>query len=582
MYEQKPWLKFYGRVPPHLEYPQVTLYQAVRQTAMRNPDAVAYDFMGTIATYRELIADIDRCAGALASIGLQAGDTITIALPTCPQGVIGFYAANKLGAVAAMIHPLSTEKELEFYLTETGSRCALTLDALYGKFKAVAERAGLTTLILARLPDYLSLPLKLGFWLSKGRKFKPVPADPLVRWWRDLLRGRSTPSEAAPRDTHDPAVVLFSGGTTGVPKGILLSNQNLIAEGTQVSAWGDISERDSILAILPLFHGFGLGVCINAAFMGGGKSILVPQFTPATVARLIRRKRPSLVVGVPTLFDALSRNPEFQKSDLSCLRATFSGADTLPRPVKEKFEQVVQNAGGRVQLLEGYGLTEAVTAIMATPLGSYRERSIGLPFPDMLAKIVAPGTTDEAAVGSDGELCLSGPAVMLGYLNHPDETAAALRTHGDGRVWLHTGDLASMDGDGFFYFKLRQKRMIKSSGMNVYPVQVEECLYRHPAVAEACVIGLPDLAQGQRVKAFVVVKPAVPATPELAQELIAHCQRELIKWSCPRDIEFRSELPKTLIGKVAFKQLADSEVARLRSEGKYAGDVEQPAARQPQ
>ena len=398
-----------------------------------------------------------------------------------------------------------------------------------------------------------------------------MPRDSLVHWWRDLMRRRPQAAAQTAMGTHDLAVVLFSGGTTGVPKGIMLSSQNFIAEGMQVSAWGDITGRDSILAILPIFHGFGLGVCINAAFMGGGKSILVPQFTAETVAHLIKTKRPSLVVGVPTLFDALSRNIEFQKSDLSCLRATFSGADTLPRPVKERFEHVVQVAGGRVQLLEGYGLTEAVTAIMAMPLDSYRERSVGVPFPDMLAKVVVPGTLDEAPAGSDGELCLSGPAVMLGYLNHPDETAATLRSHADGRVWLHTGDLASMDSDGFFYFKLRQKRMIKSSGMNVYPVQVEECLYRHPSVQEACVIGVPDESQGQRVKGFVVVKPPAAASAELAQELIAHCQKELIKWSCPRDIEFRSELPKTLIGKVAFKQIEDAEIARLLSAGKYSG-----------
>ncbi|MBN2360198.1 MAG: AMP-binding protein [Deltaproteobacteria bacterium] len=571
MYEQKPWLNFYGRVPPHLDYPQQTLYQAVHQSASRHPDAIAYDFMGRNVSYRRLCEEIDRCASALASLGLKRGDFITIAMPTCPQGVICFYAANKLGAVAAMVHPLATEKEIAFYLDETGSRYALTLDACYGKFKAAAGRSALSTLILARIPDCLSLPLRLGFWLTRGRHLEKVPRDPMVRWWRELMARRTTAVARAETGTHDPAVVLFSGGTTGVPKGILLSNQNFIAEGMQVAAWGEITARDSILAILPIFHGFGLGVCINAAFMSGGKSILVPQFTAETVARLIKTKRPSLLVGVPTLFDALSRNHEFQRSDLSCLRATFSGADTLPQPIKKRFEQVVQVGGGRVQLLEGYGLTEAVTAIMATPLGRYRERSIGVPFPDMLAKVVVPGTLDEASVGSDGELCLSGPAVMLGYLHHPDETAAALRTHADGRVWLHTGDIASMDGDGFFYFKLRQKRMIKSSGMNVYPAQVEECLYRHPAVLEACVVGVPDPAQGQRVKGFVVVKPPAAASPELAQELIAHCQKELIKWSCPRDIEFRSALPKTMIGKVAFKQLEDEEAARSGGAGQRPG-----------
>ncbi len=274
---------------------------------------------------------------------------------------------------------------------------------------------------------------------------------------------------------------------------------------------------------------------------------------------------------MPTLFDALSRSPVFQKADLSCLRATFAGADSLPKPVKERFESVVKNCGGNVKLLEGYGLTEAVTAIMAMPPTEYREGSIGIPFPDILAKIVRTGTIETAPPGEEGELCISGPAVMLGYLDQPEETAQVLRAHEDGRTWLHTGDIAVMDEDGFFYFKLRLKRMIKSSGMNVYPVQVEDVLYRHPDVLEACVIGVPDESQVQRVKAFVVLKDPARACPELEQALIEHCRASLIRWSCPREIEFRESLPKTLVGKVAFSVLEKEEIEKLRSQGKYAG-----------
>ena len=379
---------------------------------------------------------------------------------------------------------------------------------------------------------------------------------------------RVTKAEMGP---DEMAVILYSGGTTGVPKGIMLSNFNFISEGMQVSVWGSLGGGDAILAILPIFHGFGLGVCVNAAFMGGGKSILVPQFTPEIVADVIKKKRPNFVVGVPTLFEALISNPVFRKTDLSCLKATFSGADTLPRPVKERFEAVVGERGGNVQLLEGYGLTEAVTAIMATPLGQYREGSVGLPFPDMLAKIVKIGTTDEALVGDEGEICVSGPAVMLGYLDEPEETANTLRTHADGKVWLHTGDIGTMDADGFFYFKLRQKRMIKSSGMNVYPAQVEDVLYKHPDVLKACVIGVPDEKQVQRVKGFVVLKNPEKAGPEMEKAIIGHCREHLIRWSCPREIEFRDCLPCTLVGKVAFNTLEQEELVRLKAEGKYCG-----------
>jgi long-chain acyl-CoA synthetase len=572
MYEKKPWLKFYGHVPQTIDYPRVTMYEAVRQSAERCPDSIAYDFLDYTSTYRQFISEIDKCADALAAIGLKKGDRITISMPTSPQGIICFYAANKLGAVSSMIHPLSTTKEIEFYLNVAKSRFVLTLDAFYSKFKDLKKTTPLETLLLARIPDYLGHLKRIGFNLTKGRKIPKVPQDPMVKWWADLMRGSYPQAPQAQMDTDELAVILYSGGTTGVPKGIMLSNMNFISEGTQVSEWGKLSDADSILAILPIFHGFGLGVCINACFMGGGKSILVPQFTPETVAQIISSKKPSFVIGVPTLFDALSSHPKMHKTNLSCLRATFSGADSLPRVVKERFEEMVKKQGGNVQLLEGYGLTEAVTAIMAMPIGHYREGSIGVPFPDMLAKIVRIDTTEEVPCGEEGEICISGPAVMMGYLDQPEETAATLRRHSDGKIWLHTGDVGTMDEDGFFYFKLRQKRMIKSSGMNVYPAQVEDILYRHPEVREACIIGVPDQAQVQLVKGIVVLKNPAKAGPEMEKTLIDYCREHLIKWSCPREIEFRDSLPKTLVGKIAFNKLEEEEIAKLKAAGKYSGN----------
>ena len=572
MYETKPWLKFYGPVPASIDYPRVTMYEALIKTVARYPDAVAWDFFGTTCTYRQFGEMIRQCANALAALGLKAGDRITISMPTSPQGIICFYAANKLGAVSSMIHPLSPAKEIEFYLNKSKSRFALTLDAFYGKFKDVQSRTDLQTLILARIPDYLGLGMRIGFYLTKGRKIPPVPQDPLVRWWHDLMKGAYPEAPPAAMDTDEMAVILYSGGTTGMPKGIMLSNMNFISEGMQVAAWGDLGAGASILAIMPIFHGFGLGVCVNAVFMGGGKSILVPQFTPETVANLIKTKKPTFVVGVPTLFEALNRNPLFQKADLSCLRGAFSGADQLPRPVKEKFEQIDRRQGGSVQLREGYGLTEAVTGIMAMPMTEYREGSVGIVFPDMLAKIVKQGTMEEAPAGEIGEICLHGPAVMLGYLEMPEETAETLKTHPDGRLWLHTGDLATMDEEGFVYFKLRLKRMIKSSGMNVYPAQVEDVLYHHDAVLECCVIGVPDEIQVERVKAFVVLKDPAREGPEMEQALIQHTREHLIKWSCPREIEFRRSLPKTLVGKVAYNALEVEEKTHLRAAGKYTGE----------
>ena len=563
--ERWPWLRFYGSVPKSLEYPATTLFEAVAGTARRVPHAIAWDFLGTTSTYRELIAAIERCAGALAALGLKRGERLLISMPTSPQGVIAFYAANRLGAVPALIHPLSTAPEITHYLDASGARMALILDAFYGTFVAATPRQRVATIVVARIPDYLPPLKKLGFWLTKGRKIANVPPDACVRWWSDLMESNGTSMPGAPQagsTTDDPAAILFSGGTTGQPKGIVLSNRNFIAESMQVVAWGGIRDGDAMLAIMPIFHGFGLGVCVNAVFMAGGKSILVPAFSAEGVAKLLRAKRPSVLVGVPTLYEALSRDPTLKAADLSCLRACFCGADTLPRPVKERFEKLVKDRGGTVRLLEGYGLTEAVSAIMATPLNEYREGSIGLPFPDMRAMICVAGTSDEAAVGGEGEICVSGPAVMLGYLDDPEATAQALRPHSDGRTWLHTGDLGKMDRDGFFYFTARLKRMIKSSGFNVYPAQVEAVLYQHSLVAEACVVGVPDPAQVERVKAYVVLRDPKQATPETEATLIAHCRERLIKWSCPREVEFRADLPKTRIGKIDYRALVEDHAAR--------------------
>ncbi len=357
----------------------------------------------------------------------------------------------------------------------------------------------------------------------------------------------------------DLATILYSGGTTGSPKGIMLSHRNFVSEGLQVATWVGLSERDTILAVLPIFHGFGLGALIHTGLMTGAKLVMVPQFTPETVAELITKKRTTLMAGVPTLYEALGRNPSLERADLSALRAAFCGADTLTKPVKQRFEDLVRRRGGNVRVLEGYGLTEAVTAIMAMPLNEERVGSIGIPFPDMAAKICEPGTTRELSPGEEGEICLAGPAVMLGYLDDPEATAATLKRHDGGRI--HTGDIGRMDEDGFFYFTARLKRMIKSSGFNVYPAQVEGVLLEHLAVEAACVVGIPDEAQGERVKAFVVATDPALATQELATELIEHCQARLIKWSCPRDVEFLDELPTTRIGKIDFTALVERELA---------------------
>jgi long-chain acyl-CoA synthetase len=556
----KPWLAFYGEVPETLEYPRVSLYEALRRSAQARPEATAVDFLGATLTYEQLIDDVDRCAAALAAHGLGPGDRLTISMPTSPQGVIAFYAAGKLGAVASLIHPLSTSTEIEGYLNMSRSRIALTLDAFYGAFAEARARTTLDTLILAKISDTLPMLKRFGFWATRGRKIPRVPADAEVTWWFRMMAGGHPAVAAEPVDPEDLAAILYSGGTTGAPKGIMLSHRNFVCEAEQLAAWVHLNEKDVVLAALPIFHGFGLAALVNAPLLHGAKVVMVPQFSPKIVAELMRTKRPTLTAGPPTLFEALASDPSLQSADLSSLRAAFSGADTLQEPVRERFEQLVSDRGGTVRLLEGYGLTETVTAIMGMPLHERRSKSIGVPFPDMLAKICEPGTTAEQPLEEQGEICVSGPAVMTGYLDNPEATAEALKQHPDGRMWLHTGDIGRTDADGFFYFTSRLKRMIKSSGFNVYPAQVEAVLLEHPAVAEACVVGIPDERQGEKVKAFVVVDAGTETSPELARELIEHCRERLIKWSCPREVAFLPELPKTRVGKIDYSALVEREL----------------------
>ena len=569
---KRPWLKHYGSVPESLEYPDTGLYERLLQSIEGSPEAIAYDFLGYRATYRVMGNQIDRMADSLSSIGFDRNDRILVSMPTCPQGIICFYAVNKLGGGAAMIHPLSPPEDIKLYLQMSKSRFALTLDAFYPKLAEAKEQTSLETVIVASITDYLPPIKSVLFKMTKGRKIKPVPKLEYLHHWNELMH-RNTPKMKGPKiESGELAAILFSGGTTGSPKGVMLSNHNLICEGMEVSAWGGLDSKDSVLAILPIFHGFGLGVCINAFFMAGARSILVPRFSADIVAKLVKKSKPSFLIGVPTLFDALTKSRLFKKADLRCLKGVFSGGDSLPRSVKENFDEMVKSKKGTAVLREGYGLTESVTAVMAMPLNEYREGSVGIPFPDMDAKVVPLESTTEVEPGENGEICLNGPAVMMGYLDQPEETARVLKKHGDGKTWLHTGDVGFMDEDGFFYFKQRAKRMIKSSGMNVYPSEVEKVLYRHPAVKEACVIGVPDVSQVEVVKAFVVLNENSDDNEETSRRIIDFCREHMIKWSCPREIEFRETLPKTSIGKIAFQVLHEEEIQRLKDKGAYTGE----------
>lgn len=565
-----PWLKNYGEVKFNLDYFEGSMWEAVRNIAHRYPNYIALDFMGSTTTYAKFEQEVYVCAKALRAIGVKPGDKVTICMPNCPQTVIMFYAVNLMGGIANMIHPLSSENEIEFFINHSKSVCALTMDMFYSKFEVIRKKLKtLRTLVIARIPDALSVPMKAGYALTQGRKVAKIPADaPILRWNDFIKKGRAYIGEyMATVKREDPAVILYSGGTTGTTKGILLSNLNFNALKEQIIATNPIFKPgDKMLAVMPMFHGFGLGVTIHSMLANGGRCILVPRFTAETYAKDIVKHRCNFIAGVPTLYEALLRQPRMVGADLSCLKGVFSGGDSLSVELKKRFDTFLADHNATIQVREGYGTTECVTASCLTPLHLQKEGSIGQPFPDTYYKIVDVGTNIEVPYGTEGEICISGPSVMLGYLDQPEETANTLRVHGDGRVWLHTGDLGTMDEDGFIYFKQRIKRMIITSGYNVYPSQIENILDGFESVQMSCVIGVPDPYKMQKIKAFVMLKPGYEPNEETKQNILAYCKKNISKYAMPYDIEFRDSLPKTLVGKVAYRVLEEEELAKIAAE----------------
>jgi len=558
-----PWLAFYGNTPATLNYPDKTMYQLLSETAEHYPSHTAYIFQGKKTSYAQFIARIDAAAKGLTAMGIGKGDKVTICMPNSPQALDCFYAINRIGAIANMIHPLSAAQEIAFYLNFSGSKAILTLDQFYEKVTSILPQVRQDCAVLvAKIADELPFPLNLLYPMTKAGKH-PLPKTGYTLWSQVIRKQAPLPADDGKAD--DCAVILYSGGTTGISKGIMLSSRNFNALGLQTiaaSGFGSVLGM-KMLSVMPVFHGFGLGIGIHTALIGGATCILIPQFTPKTYADVLMKQKPNIIPGVPTLFEALLRVDSLKDADLSFLKGIFSGGDSLSPELKKKVDTFLKEHNCTEQIREGFGTTECVTASCLTPKDYAREKSIGVPFPDTFYKIVEPGTKVEAKTGLEGEICISGPTVMLGYMDNPEETANTLQVHADGRTWLHTGDLGYMDADGFVYFRQRIKRMIVTSGYNVYPSQLENIIDGHEKVLISCCIGIPDEYRGQKIRAYIVPMPGVEPTDALKKELLDHCAQHIAKYALPREIEFRTELPKTLVGKVAYRIL-EEEAAEER------------------
>ena len=550
----------------HLEYPELTMYQMVEKAATSYPDDVAYEFYDRKTCYHTFLKQIDQAARAFTAAGIRRDDRVTICLPNIPHALIAFYALSRIGAVANMIHPLSAQNEITFYLTISKSKMIVTADLFCEKVaRAIDKVPQEGTVIVTRMQDFLAPHMALAFTLTKGRTAMKYPRRlncrwSAVRWTAFMKTGR--PDVALPESKFDlkhTAVILYSGGTTGTSKGICLSDANFNDLALQaVEAIGVRFEHGlTMLSCMPMFHGFGLGINIHTILIHGATCILMPTFNGKTYADMLIKKRPNFIAGVPTIFEALLHIEALEKADLSHLMGMFCGGDSLSVELKKKIDIFLKEHGASIQIREGYGLTECVTASCLTPRDTYKEHSIGIPFPDTVYKIVKPGTSQELPPGKEGEIILKGPTVMLGYLDNEEETRDTLRVLEDGDTWLYTGDLGYMDEEGYVYFSQRMKRMIITNGYNVYPGQIENVIDSCPDVSYSCVIGVKDPRRMQRVKAYVVLRDGVTPDDACKESILEECRLHIAAYAIPKEIEFRSELPKTLVGKVAYRKLEE-------------------------
>ena len=556
-----PWAKYYKKEDLKLKVPDISMYEALKEVVLKYESRTAINYFGKKLSYREFLNLIDKAALAFRSQGVRRGDIVTICMPNTPEAMIAFYAINKIGAISNMIHPLSGEVEIKEYLTSTNSVMLVMIDVCYDKVKNIIKDTSVYKTIVVSARDSMPFFTGLGYQISQGFKIKGPTKSEAYLYWNDFLKKASGYNNLLDIkiSKDDPAVILHSGGTTGKPKGIILSNGNFNALTEQAKiVFNDVEVGDRVLGIMPIFHGFGLGVSTIGPFILGCELIMVPQFNAKKFDKLLEKYKPNVIFGVPTLYEALAGTKN-DYLDLSGLKYAISGGDSLSRNLIKRVNDYLSSHNAKIKISQGYGMTESLAAVALSYGEAYREDSIGIPFPGNYIKIVTPETQEEVPYGEDGEICISGPTVMLGYLDNEKETNEMLQIHKDGMIWLHTGDIGMMDSNGILYYKQRLKRLIISSGYNIYPSHIEEVIEGHPSVLKCSVIGIPHPYKVEVPKAFIVLKNDYnPLTVKAS--IKEYCKKNLASYAIPKEFEFRKSLPKTLIGKVDFKKLREEEV----------------------
>ena len=555
---EQPWLRSYEQgVPPTIDYPHTTLPQFLFKASQNYPKHPAMIFYGRRWTYQQLEEKSNQFANALIKMGIRKGDRVALMLPNCPQYIIGFYGCLKAGAIVVQTNPLYVERELEEQLNDSGAETIVALDLFYPRIQAIMNRSPLKRVLITRISDFLPFILSLLYPLKaikEGQRvsveFKP-PVFDLCR----LMGRMETTKPVVPAKPEDIALLQYTGGTTGTPKGVMLNHNNLMANVYQCRHWMPTLRegKEVFMGVIPFFHVYGMSTCMNLSILVGGCLVLLPRFVTKDVLKTVAKYKVTLFMGVQAMYVAINNYPDLKKFDLSSIRICISGAGPLHVEVQERFEEIT---GGK--LVEGYGLSEASPVTHCTPMSGRRKKgSIGLPFPDTIAKLVNIETGQEIQTsGHPGELLIQGPQVMQGYWQKQEETDQVIK---DG--WLWTGDIAMMDEDGYFFIVDRKKDMIKTRGENVYPREVEDVLLHHPQVAEAVVVGIPDSFSGEMIKVYVVLKENAITTEE---EIVGFCRKELAPFKVPKAVEFRKDLPKTMIGKVLRRMLLEEELRKKK------------------
>lgn len=560
-----PWLDYYSREERSIKFTTKSIYHYLIDEVGEDKDYIALNYFENRISYNEFFDNINVCARALRSFGVKKGDIVTICLPNMPEALYAFYACNKIGAIVDIIHPLSSPEQVKFYLKENQSRFLFLVDFNYDKFKDVIEDTLVYKTILVSPKLSMPLGLSIGYTLTRSIKTKRPFYDRDYMSWKEFMLKGVTYTKEYEADVlkDDTALILHSGGTTGTPKGIMISNYsfNALAQQSAVNVI-DVRPRDKIVTILPIFHGFGLGVCIHTPLCLKVETILMPEYDANRFYKIWKNDRPHVILGVPTLWEGMMSNKKFDNVNMSQLKYIVSGGDYLSVAAETKINEFLHKHGAHVNIAKGYGMTESVAATCYTFPGTNEPGSIGIPMVGNTYKICDVETGEEKELGEEGEICVNGPTLMQGYLNNQEETDLMLRKHKDGMLWLHTGDIGYIATNGIVYYTQRLKRMIIVSGFNVYPAMIEKVLEKHEAVKKACVIGIPHPYKMHVPKAFLLLNEGYKESSKLKKELKEMCKNELSVYAVPKEFEVRDEFPKTLYSKVDYKQLEREELEK--------------------